>query len=55
MKNSCSGSSSDWRRGDVSLLGRMLATVKSMQTPTKEDRDELYLMSLEEPMSTPIV
>lgn len=33
----------------------MLATVKSMQAPTKEDQDELYLMSLEEPMSTPIV
>lgn len=55
MKNSCSGSSRNWRREDVSLLGRMLATVKSMQAPTKEERDELYLMSLEEPMSTPIV
>lgn len=39
----------------VSLLEKMLATVKSMHSPTKEHSYVLYLMSLEEPMNKPIV
>lgn len=39
----------------ASLLGKMLGTVKSMQTPTKEHSYMFYLMSLEGPMNKPIV
>lgn len=39
----------------VSLLGKMLATVNSMQSPKKKHSYVLYLMSLEEPMNKPIV
>lgn len=39
----------------VSLLGKMLGTVKSLRSPTKEHSYVLYLMSLQEPMNKPIV
>lgn len=39
----------------VSLLRKMLATVKSMHSPTKEHSCVFYLMSLEEAVNKLIV